>query len=159
MRVGTVSFWLLPRVRICWTDVFWPAVMQVSATVATGTGSLPASCSGDVSPLRMFSETCRTCDQTLDGRRSTFAARRSMAPATPRISTRRESWRVQAIHAAVVVGHHQGVLLIGAPYQCNSLLGATSGIGLELSPRDRICARTASHARPATAAAAISVTP
>src|SRR6188472_1339754 len=65
--------------------------------------------------------------------------------ATVRISTRPESWRVQAIHAAVVDGHHQGVLLIGAPYQCNSLLGATSGIGLELSPRDRICANGQPH--------------
>jgi len=60
---------------------------------------------------------------------------------------------VPAIHPAVVVGHHQGVPLIGAPYQCNSLLGATSGVGLERSARDRICANGQPR-RAVTAAAA-----
>jgi hypothetical protein len=84
--------------------------------------------------------TCRTCDQTLYGPPLNIHCTTLDGPATVRISIRRESWRVPAIHTAVVVGHHQGVLLIGAPYQCNSLLGATSGVGLELSPRDRTCA-------------------
>jgi hypothetical protein len=92
--------------------------------------------------------TCRTCDQTLYGPPLNIHCTTLDGPATVRISIRRESWRVPAVHTAVVVGHHQGVLLIGALYQCKSLHGATSGVGLEL-PHATGYARTASHARPA----------